>query len=99
MYSRCSICNKELTTGDFNGICQKCRNKGHHEFDRGSSAVKYLEQLFSDDSPSVPPTKEQVLAHINKLLELKHYDAGMERKVRHADIEFILRYLLQEDKK
>jgi NMD protein affecting ribosome stability and mRNA decay len=29
MNGRCIVCNRELSTGDFNGICQVCRMNGY----------------------------------------------------------------------
>lgn len=31
MNGYCAYCGKQLTTGDFNGICQECRQRGHSE--------------------------------------------------------------------
>lgn len=31
MNGYCAYCGKQLTTGDFNGMCQECRQRGHSE--------------------------------------------------------------------
>jgi len=46
--SRCSICNKEVTTGDFNGICQSCRSKEHHELNNTSPIITYASSTKID---------------------------------------------------
>lgn len=64
---------------------------------------KQIEELLADDKVSEPIIKEQVIEHINNLLAYKNYDLQtfvlLGGIVRRADLEFILRYLQQEDVK
>lgn len=64
------------------------------------NSVKFIEGLFSGEIKEGIITKESVLEHVNNLLDYRYYDKrDFTREVKHAEINFIKRYLEQEEVK
>ena len=74
--SKCVVCHKDLTTGDFNGICQSCRQQGHSEFITTDYVGKPIAKL------------DGTVLHIYR--ELRLNGADMEERIIEVDIAPIL---------
>ena len=66
MNGNCMYCGRPLTTGDFNGVCQECREMGRGELKEGTTWSSFDIDVTEPTPPDYKECYEQTMVENEK---------------------------------